>query len=196
MKKTYKAYKQPSGNDFKLLWEKATFVFDSNILLNLYRLQSTARNSLLNVLEKLNDRIWIPYHVGLEFYRNRLNTISKQEELVRKIKKPVKNISSSLAGEFSKLNIRERHFPIDIGSFYTELDKLSDKFLDNIEEIIKKQQGITDDDHIRDEIEHLFTGRVGIPPKNQDILNKLKNEGKDRCKNKIPPGFKDYEDKD
>ncbi len=46
--------------------EQALFVFDTNVLLNLYRYQSGTRDELLNVLAQLSDRIWIPHHVALE----------------------------------------------------------------------------------------------------------------------------------
>jgi hypothetical protein len=52
---------------------------DANVLLNLYRFQAGARDELFGALEKVGDRLWIPYQVGLEFHRNRLNVIAEQE---------------------------------------------------------------------------------------------------------------------
>ncbi len=82
MKNSYKGFRQLSEADFKSLWKTAVFVFDANVLLNLYRYQSPTRDDLLKVLEKLGDRIWIPYHVGLEFERNRLIVIADQKKKV------------------------------------------------------------------------------------------------------------------
>ena len=45
---------------------------DTNVLLSLYRFQSNARDDLFRALESLENRLWIPYQVALEFHRNRL----------------------------------------------------------------------------------------------------------------------------
>ena len=41
--------------DYGAVWKQALFVFDTNVLLNLYRYQSGTRDELLNVLEKLQQ---------------------------------------------------------------------------------------------------------------------------------------------
>ena len=76
-------------NYVKCLWETAVFVFYANVLLNLYRYQSSTRDDLIKVLKKLSDRIWIPYHVGLEFGRNRLNVIAEQKKRFSEVRNAV-----------------------------------------------------------------------------------------------------------
>jgi len=91
MKNSYKGFRQLSEADFKSLWKTAVFVFDANVLLNLYRYQSSTRDDLLKVLEKLGGRIWIPYHVGLEFERNRLNVIAEQKKSSQRLEVQLKS---------------------------------------------------------------------------------------------------------
>ena len=55
MDKIFKSHKELTDNDFKLLWEKGLFVFDTNVLLDLYRLPESAKNDLLSIL--LNKKI-------------------------------------------------------------------------------------------------------------------------------------------
>ena len=45
------------------------FVFDTNVLLNLYRYPKDVSSEFINVLKHIQDRIWIPYNVGLELSR-------------------------------------------------------------------------------------------------------------------------------
>jgi hypothetical protein len=78
MKKLFPSYYQLNDNEFSQLWKDATFVFDTNVLLNLYRYQASTRDSLLKVIRQLSGRVWIPYHVGLEFQLNRLRVIAEQ----------------------------------------------------------------------------------------------------------------------
>ena len=58
---------------------------DTNVVLNLYRFQSEARDQLFGALEKLGDRLWIPHQVGLEFHRNRISVIAEQEQYLAKM---------------------------------------------------------------------------------------------------------------
>ena len=55
------------------LWNHATLVFDTNVLLNLYRYSDKTRKSLLAALNKLQARLWMPNHVAREFMKNRKN---------------------------------------------------------------------------------------------------------------------------
>ena len=77
MKNLFKSFYKLNKDEYKTLWQDAIFIFDTNILLNLYRYQSSTRDELLKVIEQLTSRIWIPNHVALEFQRNRLHVIAE-----------------------------------------------------------------------------------------------------------------------
>ena len=40
-------------------------MLDANVLLNLYRYPEPARKDLFKVLNKIKERIWVPYHAAL-----------------------------------------------------------------------------------------------------------------------------------
>ena len=61
---------QPSGEGFNRLWEEGTFVFDTNVLLDLYRRSSSFKEDFFDVLEDLKRRVWLPHRVAEEFMRN------------------------------------------------------------------------------------------------------------------------------
>ena len=63
MRNAIKEFIEPSDYERHNLWENAIFVFDTNVLLNLYRYSAKTRNSLLDAFESFKDRIWIPYQV-------------------------------------------------------------------------------------------------------------------------------------
>ena len=46
MKNIFKGYYKLGDKELQPLWEKAQFIFDTNVLLNLYRYQSTTSNEL------------------------------------------------------------------------------------------------------------------------------------------------------
>ena len=51
MKSLFKGFYQLTEEEFKSLWENSLFIFDTNVLLNLYRYQSSTRDALLKVME-------------------------------------------------------------------------------------------------------------------------------------------------
>ena len=53
---------------------------DTNVILNLYRFQATARDELFGALEKVGNRLWAPHQVGLEFHQIRLSVMKEQED--------------------------------------------------------------------------------------------------------------------
>ena len=61
MKNIFKGYYKLGDQELMDLWKYALFVFDTNILLDLYRYQSTTGNELFTVMESLADRVWIPW---------------------------------------------------------------------------------------------------------------------------------------
>ena len=191
MRNSYKGFRQLSDADFKRLWETALFVFDANVLLNLYRYQSSTRDDLLKVLEKLGDRIWIPYHVGLEFERNRLIVIADQKKRFSEVRKSVEKAKTSLITDLDNLQLRKRHSLINPDKLVIGFESLTKEFLSELDDLQKKQQGITDFDPLREKLEDLFNGRVGNSPADQDNIDKIQKDGEQRFGFNIPPGFED-----
>ncbi len=58
----------------------AIIVFDTNSLLTLYRLSESDRSLVIDLLEALSDRIWIPHQTAFEFHKNRLEVVREQLE--------------------------------------------------------------------------------------------------------------------
>jgi len=61
------------------MWKESIFVFDSSVLLNIYRYTPETREDFFRLLEKLKKRIWIPHQVALEYLEQRENVISQQQ---------------------------------------------------------------------------------------------------------------------
>jgi len=55
---------------FEKVWQNGVIVFDTNVLLNLYRYNKEARNELIKLMKSYQSRLWIPYQIGLEFMAN------------------------------------------------------------------------------------------------------------------------------
>jgi predicted nucleic acid-binding protein len=80
MKKKFPGYYRPSNEEFNRIWKQALFVFDTNVLLDLYRLSERSSNELFNVLNAIRENIWIPYQVSKEYHKNLNEVIKGQAE--------------------------------------------------------------------------------------------------------------------
>lgn len=67
MKNIFPGYSRKSEEDIKKMWEKSTLIFDANVLLNLYRYSDSTRDTILDLIEKFSDRIWLPHQSALEY---------------------------------------------------------------------------------------------------------------------------------
>lgn len=48
------------------VWQNGVIVFDTNVLLNLYRYNEETRNELLKLMKSYQNRLWMPYQVALD----------------------------------------------------------------------------------------------------------------------------------
>lgn len=87
--------------------------------------------------------------------------------------------------------LSKRHSSINPAKLVEGYEQLTKEFLNNLDKLQKKQQDLTDSDPLREKVENLFDGRVGSPPANQEIIDKINEEGEKRFAHKIPPGFED-----
>lgn len=86
MEEKFPGYRKLQEEDFSRLWNECIFVFDTNVLLNLYRYKTSTRDELLRIFDKIKDRIWIPHQVALEYHDERLNVIKSLMAAYDKIK--------------------------------------------------------------------------------------------------------------
>jgi len=191
MKEIFKGYYNLNESQFRILWDNAIFIFDTNVLLNLYRYQSSTRDSLLKVMETLGSRVWIPYHVGLEFQRNRLTVIAEQHNRFSEVKNIVEDSISKMENGFNELQLRKRHTYINPDKLLEDINKLKSAFFEQLNKLEKQSININSNDEIRERLDLLFADKIGSPPSDQKIMDELFKEGEIRYINNIPPGFKD-----
>lgn len=199
MKETFpNYYHNPySDTDLDELWNNCTFIFDSSALLGLYEVPKNSAEVFIKILKssKFKDRLWIPYQVGLEYQRNRLKTIIKNEiNFDVSTKKDQLNNHSKKLKQFQK-KIEDVSL---LQSKYIEITEVKDlmaeitKNLEKLHRILRDYSPdyLNDTDEIREDIDGLFEGKVGniIPNEKYDDLYK---KAEKRFNDGIPPGFGD-----
>lgn len=173
----------------KELWDRAIFVVDANILLNLYRYSETTKEKVVDDLKKVKDRLWIPYNTAQEFFNNRLLVIQTQNNIYNDI---IQQINfNPIIDEVNKI----RH--ITLSSKKEEMIKIINTCKESLIQIIEEDRSNNNTsrkDDILTIIVDLFDGKVG-----EKILDKKLEDYKkvidERYINSIPPGFKDAKKK-
>lgn len=191
MRHAFQGFYAPTKDDFSKLWGEATFVIDSSTLLNLYRYPKSASTALLASFKKVQGRLWLPHQVGLEYQENRLTVIAGQEHKFGDVRKTADKVLGTLNKDIDDLQLKTRHSLISPEAFVNAVAKAVTDFKKYLDEVAKEQDGVTSHDKLRDEIDALFTNRVGPPPKDQAELEEIYKRGKDRYEHEVPPGYMD-----
>lgn len=192
MRNLFPGYYRPTEEEFRVLWSEATFIFDTNVLLNLYSYPEDVRNVYLSVLRKLDQRIWIPYQVGLEFHRNRFSKIKQANQRVEKLLQTIQATSKQLSSEVTGIELEKRNIGVsNIQERLTAVQAAHDALSEAVQLACNKLPPISLEDPIGDQICALLENRVGKPPADQTALDAFVSDGQDRFDKGIPPGFAD-----
>ena len=180
MRKAICEYLELTEQEKKDLWKSATFVFDTNVLLNLYRYSANTRESLLHALEDLKDRIWIPHHVAEEFMKDRYAVISEYNSAFEEIKKESQDFVDKCIKKY-RLNANDAEI-VEINNAITE-------WRTHFEEQNPRVQDYSAD-FVLERLLSLFDGKVGDGFNPEEISN-IETEGQERYAIQLPPGYKD-----
>ncbi|GGK65779.1 PIN domain-containing protein [Streptomyces flaveus] len=186
-------WRRPAG-DYKIATKSHLITLDTNVLLELYRFTPSARNELLDVIEQLRDRIWIPHQVASEYYSRRMDAVKDHLKLYDTI--------PNTLDELERKAIQELHILVKRCSL-TESDKRN--LIAPIEAGFKKARteverhanafdltltGVISDDPILSALARILDAKVGQPFKPEEAET-LKAEAERRYQEKTPPGYKD-----
>jgi predicted nucleic acid-binding protein len=197
----------PSGNELDRLWDEATFVFDTNVLLDLYTLTPSTRQNFLDAFEQLQDRLFLPHQVVVEVARNRESKIRQaqspfdtaREKLEEWVKdagrlRTLKNQLEDLKG------VREDALPFDYiddaleGVVEDAAASIREK-IDQAEEehpVAGEDIPAPGDDPILQRLFDVFEGRTGEGYE-QARYEQILDEADVRAERETPPGYADLE---
>lgn len=168
------------------IWGRAIFVPDANVLLHCLRHPASVRNELLRLLGAVRESLWIPYQVGLEFHRNRLDVEYAAQDVYQKL---IQDYDGIINQAREKLKQLRAHPSIHVDREFSALET----FLDDFKRRMQEAEVVHPAKDISGAVERLtdlLVGRVGEKPTIEQLAA-IKKEGEDRYARKIPPGYKD-----
>lgn len=186
MRDKYPGWYPRSAQEAAELWDKAIFVPDANVLLHCLRHPAAVREQLLRFFDVLKASLWIPYQVGLEFHRNRLDVELGAQDAYDVI---MKDQEAILEKARERLRQLRAHPTISVTKELAALDMFAEDFRGRM----LAAQAAHPVKEIADAIAkltHLLSGRIGEKWKPEQLAA-VKKEGEDRYSKKIPPGYKD-----
>ncbi len=185
MLKGFEGYYPP---DFDKLWKEAVFVFDTNVLLDLFRYSPETRKELLDILEGLDDRIWIPHQFFFEYHKHKVTIYDDLDSDYETWEKSLQNYrTSAINGLQSELGKIKNRTGFEIDPRDERLGSVFEEILRDLAESKEQHQSSLDDEPLQEKIAQLFAERYGDPIE-ESCLAKIRKLAKERVENGIPPG--------
>lgn len=188
MRDQFPGYFPPRPDEFAELWQDGLVVLDTNALLNLYRYSTSTRSDFLDILQELDDRVWIPNHVAFEFLRRRRDVIREQKNALAEIRKKVEAAHGTIVSEINRLQRLSAGADLEADAVQSRdqllksIDERQDEDRQRIAELV--------DDPILEKLDALVAGRVG-EPYDESELEVLHEEIQKRYDENVPPGYAD-----
>lgn len=215
MLQQYKAWLQPGGlmcdEDRRRFFTEALVVLDTNVLLSLYEYTPPARAQVLAALERVKERLWLPYQVGLEFVRGRHRVIASRTSTLRSapddVNRKLNEARKALLGASALVKDLLAKYAQDDDAI-RELDSqinqdaVEERFTDWKETLLKQVAklknehdvalaSVASNDPVLPCVAELYGDRIGKQPAQEVLRQRVKEAAEYRFPNNIPPGFSD-----
>jgi len=194
MNEVFKGFYKSTESELRKIWnsDSTIFIFDTNCLLNLYRCENQTRDDIINLMQLISQRVWIPFQVGYEYQINRKEVIYNSLSSLEKVKKTLKDTIDSTTASINPL---KKHLysalNSEIGKLKEEITSPIESFIkSNIEPRIAQKQKIAKSDSIRYSIDKIAGNKCGHPP-TQELIEDINLKGEERYLHSLPPGFRD-----
>lgn len=192
MKNILPEYFEPSEADIKEVWNNGTIVLDANVLLNLFRYTKTSREELIKIIKHYKDRLWLPYQIAYEFLENSAGVPASLNKVLNDTLKSIDSIYGLIESQL-KLNDYDKYHMLKPTELRGEIKKFQETLHNRVDRI-KDEYSSVNKKNIVEQVAEIFEGRVG-EDYSKDKLEQLFKEGEKRYKEKVPPGYKDLDDK-
>lgn len=182
MKNLFPGYYKITNAEIEQMWNDAFIVFDANAILNLYRYLPDTAENFHQILDRLQDRLWMPYQAAFEFHKNRVNVIVKETQSYA-------NAATDARSLLEKLDAPRNH-PFIEQALLFEVNSSVHLLMKSLDKTAKAREKLINEDPDLDKITKIFSNRVGAEPDSEQ-LEAWHGDASKRIENKVPPGYAD-----
>lgn len=182
MKTKFRGYYRIHRSDLLERFADCLFVFDASALLDIFRLNKDLTEQVFKVMEHCSEQIRVPYHAAEE-YNERINSVlEEQYNKIEEAKKIFKRFEQSLNAKRNQPYIS------------TETSELIQSLKKHIEIDFDKQVEYIENElmhgNLQNRMADLLDAKV-LEPFSEEEIQQLKENGKKRYADRIPPGWRD-----
>ncbi|MFJ7681646.1 PIN-like domain-containing protein [Peribacillus butanolivorans] len=186
MKKLFPGFYSPTEPELEHIKDECTFIFDTNVLLNLFRYPDKPREMLLKIFKGISNNIWIPYQVGMEYHYNVIDEIVSQNKAYDNLIKSLNDKYEKMKEDFEKYAQRHTNLQMD-EDLLDEVKGSLNKLISDLQDQKSQHPNLF---NLQNELSSIIGDKVG-KPYTEDELKTLYELCDKRYEMKIPPGFKD-----
>lgn len=182
MKKHFPAYYRVHRDCLLKGFDKCLIVFDTNALLDIYRLPKDSADQVFDVLEHYKKQIIIPNHTAKEYYKDIHKVLLAQIANIEKAQSALYDLMNMFSNRRNQPYISDRsnrHLTTLKNSITRDFDEQK-KYLTN--QLLYGEY--------QNKMAELLDGCV-LEPFNEEEIEEIIKEGEVRYNNHIPPGWKD-----
>ena len=190
----FEAYRTVTDNDYRSLFACGLIILDTNVLLDLYRYHPETRKELLDVLDQLRERLWIPNQVMSEFWAGRESVLEDASDISSTV-----GILDKLGGQYMD---RVREWTNSAGLRGETADSLVETSRSAFDATIEKIRALADDralktaentaqDPVIIRLHPILQDRVGNPLSVERKRIAINEEAPQRFADKRSPGYMD-----
>lgn len=188
----FEGYRSPSDEDLARVLRGGIVALDTNVLLDLYRYGDTARVEFLAVLATIQDSLFVPAQVLIEFWRNRDGVLN--EVVASGSKKPLNAPRTTIRTVVNEWGKRTQELE-QAASFLRDAEKILDEIEQGMREASGRLDGAlalrnTAEDPVLIGLDQLLVGRTGAPIEDSERAALIEAGGL-RFDAEVPPGYMD-----
>lgn len=190
----FDSFRVPTGDDLRQALQTGTVAVDTNVLLNLYRYNEQTVADLLEILNAVKERLFVPHQVMREFWRNRQSVIaglgSATKDTFSAFDKNRTSTQDAIRRWAKSVALAEE----ERESLLVQVDRLFSELQERLrEEPVKlTERTPTIEDSLLSRLEPLLDGAVGAPLSESEWRAAVE-EGERRVESSEPPGYMDAE---
>lgn len=182
MRDLFPGFYPPEKADLDAIWNEGSVVLDANVLLDAFRYSKTTLEQLLDIIEGLGDRVWIPYQAAHEYHQNLPGVLDEHAKSSR-------NAADDAAKLYERLTSERRH-PFVSAELMDRVNALFPDLIDGLRAAEEEVDGLLRENPVQIRLSGLLQGKVGtrFP---EETLQEIYKTAKTRYERRQPPGYKD-----
>ncbi|MEU3740290.1 PIN-like domain-containing protein [Streptomyces sp. NPDC032198] len=198
------------GPERAQFFTQATVVLDTNVLLSLYEYTPDARSQVLSALNSVQQRLWLPHQVGLEFVQNRHRIIIGRKKALEEASKALqkklgearialvdaRKLVQGLLIKYAQDASTKQALESEISEKAVKdlLADWSQTLVNHVQQLKNYDLAISSvdkGDPVLAQVAELFGDKIAEPPGAEKIKRRVDEASTYRFPNEIPPGFAD-----